>query len=98
MERKIIDKVEGWEISLNRNVHMYCHSLSVEKGNDKISISCEDLPTKEKTIGIWLHTLEEPEEIKKELAQVLLDWTKKLEVKFQIYTGRDNFLTNKNSA
>ena len=76
IDSKIIDKVEGWEISLNRNVYMYYHSLSVKKGDHKISISCEDLPTKDKTIGVWVYTLEESEEIKKELAEALLDWTK----------------------
>ena len=98
MERKIVDKVESCEIFLNRYVHMYCHELSVKRGRHQIAISCEDLPTKEKTIGIWLNTLEEPEEIKKELAHVLHAWTNKLEVKFQIYTSRDNFLPNKISA
>ncbi len=95
MERKIVEKVGSWEISLNRNVHMYCHSLSVRRGNYQISISCEDLPTKEKTIGIWLHALEVSEEIKKELSLVLLEWTRTLEVKFKIYISRDNFLSNK---
>lgn len=94
MERTINETVDGWEISLNRNVHMYCHALSVSKGNQRISIDCEDLPSEEKTIGIWLHNLDAPISLKEELQQVLLKWASKYEVKFRIYLTRDDFATN----
>ena len=95
MDRNIEDNVDGWEISLNRNVHMYCHALTVKKGQHRMNIDCEDLPTKEKTIGIWLHNLNAPNELKEQLQQVLLKWAKQFEVKFQIYVSRDEYFTNR---
>jgi len=98
MDRTIKDKIDGWDISLQRNVHMYCHSLSVQKSQNKFSIDCEDLPTEEKTIGIWLYNLDAPEKIVKELQNVLLQWANKFEVKFLIYTSKDVFITNNHNA
>lgn len=98
MDSAVKDKVDGWEISFNRNVHMYCHALSVKKGERKFSIDCEDLPTPEKTIGIWLYNLKAPDEIKKELQNVLLKWADQFEVIFKIYVSRDEFCTNSNGA
>ena len=88
------DNVEGWDLSLNKNVHMYCHALSAKKGQDRMNIPCEDLPTKEKTIGVWLTNLELSDERKRELQSVLLQWANKLEVTFQIYVSGDEFVTN----
>jgi hypothetical protein len=94
MNREIKDNVEGWDISFNRNVHMYCHALSVKKGQYQIGIDCEDLPTTEKTIGIWLHKLDVSNELKDELRRILLRWANKFEIKFQIYVSQDEFITN----
>lgn len=98
MNSRVKDKFDGWEISFNRNVHMYCHALSVKKGARKFSIDCEDLPTHEKTIGIWLYNLKAPDEIKRELQSVLLKWANQFKVKFKIYVSRDEFCTNSSGA
>lgn len=98
MERNIKETIDGWEISIQRNIHMYCHALSVSKGKQRISIDCEDLPTNEKTIGIWLYNLDIPNGLKNELQQVLLKWAKQFEIRFQIYITKDDFVTNKNCA
>lgn len=95
MDRNINDKVDGWDISLQRNVHMYTHALSVQKGQSKFSISCEDLPTEEKTIGMWLYTSTIPEARIEELQQLLLKWAKQYPITFQIYSSKDDFVTNK---
>lgn len=94
MERNVNDTIDGWGISLQRNVHMYTHALSVQSGKSKFSISCEDLPTNEKTIGIWLYTSAIPKNTLDELQLVLLKWAKKYPIKFQIYVSKDNFVTN----
>jgi len=49
------DTVDGWLISLRNNVHMYCHQLTVTKGNTKIDVPCEDTP--EGHIGVWVEDL-----------------------------------------
>ena len=85
MERNLKEMLDGWEISLNRNVHMYTHALSVKKGAYKLSIDCEDLPTDVKTIGIWLYNLDVPDALKNELKELLQKWSKQFEVKFRIY-------------
>ncbi len=95
MERNINEKIDGWDISLQRNVHMYTHALSVQKGQSKFGISCEDLPTKEKTIGMWLYTSTIPEPMIEEVQQLLLKWAKQYPIKFQIYSSKDEFVTNK---
>ncbi|EDY87312.1 hypothetical protein GP5015_2491 [gamma proteobacterium HTCC5015] len=77
---------------------MYCHALSVEKGGRKFSIDCEDLPTREKTIGIWLYNLKATDGIKNELRDVLLKWANNFEVIFKIYVSRDEFCTNSYGA
>ncbi len=73
---------------------MYTHDLVMSKGQDRFSIPCEDLPAKEKTIGVWLHELEAPKELVRELAQALLSWSKTLDELFHIYESRDKFLAN----
>ena len=94
MERNLKETLDGWEISLNRNIHMYTHALSVKKGGYKLNIDCEDLPTYVKTIGIWLYNLDVPDTLKTELKDLLLKWTRQFEVNFQIYISRDKFVTN----
>jgi hypothetical protein len=95
MNRNIKEKIEGWDISLNRNVHMYTHSLSIKKGQNQFSVNCEDLPTKEKIIGIWLYNSNISENFEIELRHVLSVWINKLDIKFQIYTTPDNFFSNR---
>lgn len=98
MERNINDKIEGWDISFQGNVHMYCHALSVAKGKYKFSINCEDLPTQEKTIGIWLYSSAIPETMINEIQKMLLKWACKFEVKFQIYSSKEKYITSKQGA
>ena len=98
MEKTIRGNIQGWEISFTRNVHMYCHSLSANKGQNEIAIQCEDLAVEEKTVGIWLYDLKISEEIKKELQQIILLWADSLEEKIKIYTSQDEFIYNKYCA
>ncbi|MDN3640869.1 hypothetical protein QWY82_18865 [Simiduia curdlanivorans] len=79
--------VDGWNISLQRNVHMYCHSLSVENSQYRFNIECEDLPTHEKTIGIWLHNSKIPVAMITELKDILLRWSESLEIEVEIRTN-----------
>ncbi|MBA6419318.1 hypothetical protein [Pseudomonas sp. 5Ae-yellow] len=95
MDRNVKDKVDGWDISLQRNVHMYCHALSVKNGQLDFSIDCEDLVTEEKTIGIWLYNSEIPESMVGELQKVLLKWASQYDVRFHIYTSKLEYVTNK---
>ena len=64
---------------------LYCHQLTVSKKDRIISVPCEDLPCKEKTMGIWLDNIQETEELKKELKCILSEWSKELETKTEIY-------------
>lgn len=98
MDRTVKDKIDGWDITLQRNVHMYCHALSVKKGQYNFSIDCEDLPTQEKTIGIWLYNLDAPTQVINELQNILLKWVNTFEVKVQIYTSKNEFIANHRSA
>jgi len=95
MERSVNDKIDSWDISLQRNVHMYTHALSIQCGGSKFSIDCEDLPTEEKTIGIWLYTSTIPQSKVGEVQEVLLKWAKQYPIKFQIYAGKNDFVTSK---
>lgn len=95
MDRNLKDKIDGWDISLQRNVHMYCHSLAVAKKQYKFSIDCEDIPAHEKTIGIWLYNSNIPEAMVDELQSLLLKWASKYDAKFQIYKNKNEFVTNK---
>ena len=96
MERNLRETFLGWEMLLNRNVYMYTHSLTIRNGEQKFSIDCEDLPAAEKTIGIWLHSLDLPEQKKTEVIDLLQQWTKRFDVKFHIYITKDKFVTNFN--
>ncbi len=95
MERNVNDKIDGWDISLQRNVHMYTHALSIQSGQSKFSIDCEDLPAEEKTIGIWLYTSTIPQSRVGEVQQALLKWAKQFPMKFQIYSSKNDFVNNK---
>lgn len=94
MDRNVKDKVDGWDVLIQRTVHMYCHALFVKKGHHNFSIDSEDLVTEEKTIGIWLYSSKIPEAIVDELQNVLLKWSNKYDVKFQIYKSKNEFVTN----
>ena len=98
MNKGVINLIGKWEIKFTNNVHMYCHSLSAKKGEYRVSISCEDLPTKEKTIGIWLHDLDVSEKHKQELQHVLLQWTNELQLHCRVYHNQDEFSENKKST
>jgi hypothetical protein len=65
-----------------------------KKGHHNFSIDSEDLVTEEKTIGIWLYSSKIPEAMVDELQNVLLKWSKKYDVKFQIYKSKNEFVTN----
>lgn len=95
MDRNVKDKIDGWDISIQRNIHMYCHALSMKNGPHNFSINCEDMVTEEKTIGIWLYSSEIPAPMVDEVQNVLLKWAGKYDVRFQIYRNRDEFVTNK---
>jgi len=87
-------EINGWSILLSNNVYMFYHSLSVEKKNEKISIPCEDLPTKEKMLGIWLDDIDTSNSTQDELRSVMLAWANEMEVHCQIYLNEETY-TNK---
>ena len=98
MNRVIENKIDGWVITLQRNVHMYSHALSVEKEQHRFNIDCEDLPTEEKSIGVWLYSSGIPKELYQEVRKVLLQWAQKFEVKFHIYISASEYITNRGGA
>ena len=59
--RKHKSKIEGWDLSLNKNVHMYCHKLSASRGSQTFDIPCEDTP--DGHIGVWLDSLDYPDSL-----------------------------------
>jgi hypothetical protein len=77
---------------------MYCHDLSAMKGKYKIQIPCEDLPDKEKTVGIWLYDIEASAKHKEELRSACLEWADKMEIRCKVYTSSDKHVTNENVA
>jgi len=89
MKSTVRHKIGNWLITFTSNVHMYCHDLSARKGNYTIQIPCEDLPSKDKTMGIWLHDLEASAKHKEELKTVLLEWADMMGVRCMVYTSRD---------
>lgn len=95
MKRNIDNKIDGWDISFRRNVHMYTHALSIQSGQSKFNIDCEDMPTGEQTIGIWLYSSTIPHSRVGEIQQVLLKWAKQYPIKFQIYTGKNDFVASR---
>lgn len=94
MGQKTSTRFSGWEISFSPNVHMYCHALAATKGEYRLNLPCEDLPTKEKTIGIWLHDLDISAKHKEELQVVLLKWANSVEVKCKVFITNDEFVSN----
>ncbi len=95
MERSLEDKIDGWMISLKRNIHMYTHELTISKGSQSYSIDCEDLPSNEKTIGIWLYTLNVSSKIMEQLKALLLKWASNCDICFQIYTAKNSYVSSK---
>lgn len=73
---------------------MYCHALAATKGEYRINLQCEDLPEKEKTIGIWLHDVDISAKHKEELQVVLLEWANNLDAKCKVYVTKENFVSN----
>ena len=48
--------VGDWKITFRPNIHMYVHELRLDAPNNSgFHIPCEDLPLKQKTIGLWLY-------------------------------------------
>ncbi len=94
MNRELVEKIGSWEISLTRNVHMYTHALSVKKGEYRVSIPCEDLPTNVKTIGMWLYNLELSNKYIEELKSVLLELATKQNVLCKVYVSPEEYFSN----
>ncbi len=94
MKTEIKDTIGAWEVSLTRNVHMYTHALSVKKGEYVVSIPCEDLPTKEKTFGMWLYNLDLSNKHINELQSVLLELATKQNVLCKVYLSPEEFVSN----
>ncbi|WP_421133483.1 hypothetical protein [Alteromonas sp. A079] len=94
MQRNVVEKIGPWQISFTRNVHMFSHELKVKKKNLELTLPCEDLAISKKTIGVWLYSVDTSEAIKHELANLLLEWSKKLNVPIRIYVEKDEFRAN----
>tara|TARA_Y100000296_G_scaffold83251_1_gene113725 strand:+ start:552 stop:836 length:285 start_codon:yes stop_codon:yes gene_type:complete len=94
MRRNVVEKIGQWQISLTRNVHMFSHELKLKNKNLELTLPCEDLAISPKTIGVWLNSVDTSEEIKNEITNLLLEWSKKLNVPFRIYVEKDDFRAN----
>lgn len=94
MDCKLKKNIKGWSISLNKNVHMYVHDLSICKGVHKFSISCEDLATAEKAIGIWLDRSNVPLKMFDLLTEILLEWANKYPIEFRIYKNDEEYVVS----
>jgi len=68
---------------------MYCHSLSAEKNETKFDIPCEDLPEKERMMGIWIEDLKTSEETKRDLSQAMFTLAKELDYQCRVYLGEE---------
>lgn len=83
---------DDWTIRFQKNVHMYCHRLTVAKGDKRYEIQCEDTPAG--FVGIWLHELDLDEKSLGELAMRLYDWAQSSGFLFRIYPTKETWIAN----
>jgi hypothetical protein len=83
---------DGWKIHFQKNVHMYCHRLVVEKSGREFVVQCEDTPGG--YVGIWPYNLELESTLHDELVHALVDWAKSTGFIYRLYTSRDEYVTN----
>jgi len=89
------DKIyNGWSIKFKKNIHMYCHSLTMEKGNAVHDIPCEDLPSSFRLVGIWPYTLKLSSARYEDLLRGLRKWARHSGLRYRIYTSRDKYESN----
>ena len=83
----------GWNIDFQKNIHMYCHSLIVKKGNKQYEVPCEDTPTG--SLGIWLYEIGFDETTLSDLQASLTEWAKSAGLTYRIYNTPDAWVTNR---
>ena len=86
----------GWSITFQKNVHMYCHRIGVAKGNLQYDVPCEDTP--EGFVGVWLYEIGLDEPVLQNLLACIVEWANSAGFRYRIYTARDSYVTNESSA
>lgn len=84
----------GWAIRLQKNVHMYCHSLRASKGGSSHVIPCEDSPLSEGLVVMWLYEMNVDEATRQDLLKGLIQWALASGIKYRLYLTRDDYQTN----
>ena len=88
-KKRTESRENGWTIRFTPNVHMYCHSLQVSKGEKNYPIPCEDMPVEGNFVGIWIYPVSMSDHDREELAETLLAWAKRSGMKIKLYVARD---------
>jgi len=81
----------GWNIQFTKNVHMYCHSLRVSKEGSVYDVPCEDSPTSEVGMVMWLYELSLEENRLQDLAEGLLQWAKATSINCRLYLTTEDY-------
>lgn len=79
----------GWKVRFRRNIHMYCHSLTVSKHNLELQVPCEDTP--DGYVGIWPYDLDIPEARYRDLLVALRSWAQTIQSDYRLYSTRDEY-------
>jgi hypothetical protein len=82
----------GWVIKFTKNIHMYTHSLTAEKGGEIYDVPCEDTPSD--FVAIWLYPLNLDDSVLTELLQGLREWAEQTGMAYRLYRTRDDYQTN----
>ncbi len=82
----------GWTLRFRSNVHMYCHEMTAAKGDHKLQVPCEDMPSG--GVGIWPCDLELDDVTYGDLLAGLRLWAAALDADYRLYVTRDKFETN----
>ena len=89
-----IEVHNGWAIEFKKNIHMYCHSLKMVKGDIEYEVPCEDSPLANGLVAMWPYTLNLNTAALQDLLKGLRDWAKSSGIKYRIYTSRNDYESN----
>lgn len=82
----------GWVIKFKKNIHIYTHSLTAEKGGKIYDVPCEDTPSN--FVAIWPYALNLDEGVLSDLLQGLRDWAERTGIPYKLYRTKDDYQTN----
>jgi len=91
MSHETVSEHNGWAISFEKNVHMYCHALAASKGNQSFQISCEDAPLGEGLVVMWPYALGLSGPVYSDLVAALHDWARAGGLRYRIYVAQNRF-------